>query len=84
MARESDVAFMLWDGKSSGTMVNVARMIAAGKPVVLYISSSKKFLTLRTRTDFESLLAASPHEIKAKVHRYIADHAPEFVQPNMF
>src|SRR5690348_17391465 len=43
MAEEADVGFMLWDGESSGTMVNAARLIAAGKAVVVYVGPEKAF-----------------------------------------
>ncbi len=51
MAEEADVGLMLWDGESSGTLVNAARLIAAGKPVVVYITPDKEFRTLNALTD---------------------------------
>src|SRR6185436_5377497 len=32
MADDADVALMLWDGQSSGTIVNVARLVSRAKP----------------------------------------------------
>jgi len=81
MAREAEFGLMLWDGKSSGTMVNVARLVSTGKPVVLYVSPAKAFYTLKTPTDLKSVLSTSPRDVTTRVHRYIAEHAREFAQP---
>lgn len=84
MARKADVGFMLWDGKSSGTIVNVARLIAAGKPAVVYVAPKKNFLTLRKTSDLQELLSACPREIQHRIDRYIAKHAEEYEQPSIF
>jgi adenine-specific DNA-methyltransferase len=82
MAEEADVGFMLWDGESSGTVVNAARLIAAGKPVVVYIAPDKEFRTLKSQLDLEALLSPCSSEIRQRIDRYVADHA--HAQPAMF
>ena len=82
MAENADVGLMLWDGESSGTVVNAARLIAAGKPVVVYIGPEKRFLTLKAQSDFEALLSPCPPAIRQRIDRYVADHA--HAQPAMF
>ncbi|MBI3811402.1 MAG: hypothetical protein HY283_04260 [Nitrospirae bacterium] len=84
MARESEFGLMLWDGESAGTMVNVARLVSAGKPVVLYVLPAKVFYTLKTPTDLEDVLSTSPRDVMMRVHRYITEHAREFAQPTIF
>ena len=84
MAREAEFGLMLWDGESSGTMVNVARLVSTGKPVVLYVSPAKVFYTVKTPTDLENVLSTSPRDVTVRVHRYIAEHAREFAQPAIF
>ncbi len=84
MPREAEFGFMLWDGKSSGTVVNAARMVSAAKSVVVYISPSKTFVTLKSRAELDSLLQNLPREAAAKVNRYIAEHAQEFAQASIF
>lgn len=84
MAREADFGLMLWDGESSGTLVNVARLVAANKPVVVYLSADRRFLTLRSRQDLETFLASRPEEVRSRVGEYIARYASEFGQPKMF
>jgi len=82
MAEEADVGLMLWDGESSGTVVNAARLIAAGKPVVVYIAPNKEFRTLKSQTDFEALLSPCSSEIRQRIDRYVTDHV--HAQPAMF
>ena len=77
MAEEADVGFMLWDGESSGTVVNAARLIAAGKPVVVYVAPEKRFLTVKTKSDFEELLSPCPTGIRNRIDRYVAQHATQ-------
>lgn len=84
MAREADVGLMLWDGQSSGTVVNAARLIAAGKPVVIYVAPEKEFRTLRSRFDFEALLTPCSADTRKRIDQYIADHAGEYSQHAMF
>lgn len=55
MGAEADYGFMIWDGKSRGTLTNIKDLIGRGKPVVVYEATSKSFTTLRSVEDFRSL-----------------------------
>ncbi|CDM64060.1 hypothetical protein PYK22_00052 [Pyrinomonas methylaliphatogenes] len=84
MANEADFGFMLWDGESPGTIVNVARLVSTSKPVVLYVYPRKLFLNLRTRADLDKLLGNTPVQVAAKLQRYIVEHAREFARSTIF
>ena len=56
MARVADCGFMIWDGKSKGTLVNVLRLLDLGKPVVIYFSPDCKCYTVRNETDLTELV----------------------------
>lgn len=43
MADEADVGLAMWDGQSSGTIVNVARLVARSKPAVVYVAPQRRF-----------------------------------------
>jgi len=75
MARKADVGLMIWDGESSGTMVNAARLVGSGKPVVIYIAPSKSFRTIKSAAQLDQLLSGVPSEIRSRIDRYIAEHA---------
>src|SRR5262245_36002469 len=84
MAREADYGLMLWDGRSTGTMVNVARMVAACKPVVVYISATKEFFTLKSRFDFDQLLSLCASGARSKINAYVSEHASELSSTRLF
>lgn len=56
MAEEGSVGFMLWDGKSRGTLANVLRLIKLGKKVVVYVAPSKEFNTVRNSVECDEFL----------------------------
>lgn len=84
MARRADMALMLWDGKSAGTMVNAARLVAARKPTVVYVAPQKAFRTLESPEDLDRLLESCPEEEKTHIHRRITEHVGEAVQLSVF
>ena len=55
MGNEADYALMLWDGKSRGTLTNIADLVQQEKPVVVYLAPSKSFVTLREPDQLELL-----------------------------
>jgi len=60
MADEGSIGFMLWDGKSRGTLANVLRLMEQGKKVVVYLAPSKQFTTLRNMSDWDQFIR-NPH-----------------------
>ena len=56
MTDRSSCGFMLWDGKSTGTLANVIRLIDQQKPVVVYRADSHEFTTLKNREDLNKFL----------------------------
>lgn len=84
MAREADAGLMLWDGESAGTIVNAARLLAAGKLTVVYVSSEESFATLRGPSDLDRLLSTCPRAVRARLDRYLAEHAREHSQAALF
>ena len=83
MARRADFGLMLWDGQSTGTLVNLARLVSAGKPAVLYVSPQRRFLTLKTREGLQHVLDSAEPGVRVRVADYISIYAPEFMQPSI-
>jgi adenine-specific DNA-methyltransferase len=81
MAREADVGLMIWDGESSGTMVNAARLVGSGKSVVVYVAPQKAFWTVKSPAQLEKLLLGCPVDTRQRIDRYISEHAQEYTQP---
>jgi len=57
MAAEATVGLMLWDGRSRGTLMNVLRLAAQDKPVVVYVQPRRSFVEVRRRRDLPVLLS---------------------------
>jgi probable addiction module antidote protein len=53
MAREADFGLMIWDGKSYGTVLNILRLIRAGKKAVLLNVPEKETITFKTTNDWQ-------------------------------
>jgi hypothetical protein len=56
MVPEADYGFVLWDGKSSGSINNVIELMKNGKPVVVYFGPDKSFYKLKDASDVRGLL----------------------------
>ena len=70
MAREASVGFMIWDGKSFGTLVNVLRLVRQEKSSVVYNVPKKEFCTVRNGSDWGSLLAQCDEELRQRFDRF--------------
>lgn len=84
MAEDADVGLALWDAQSTGTLVNVARLVARSKPAVVYVAPTKTFSTLKTPDDLATLLSFADADVRSRAEEYIHDHVAEFAQPQMF
>jgi hypothetical protein len=56
MAREADYGFMIWDGKSKGTLNNIINLLKLNKKILAYFSPTKEFCKLINLNDLENLL----------------------------
>jgi hypothetical protein len=69
MAEEASVGFMIWDGKSIGTLTNVFRLICQNKKVVIYIASSKQFSDLKDKADWHIFLSPSWNDLRERIEK---------------
>ena len=63
MANDASYGFMLWDGKSRGTLANVHRLLAHGKPVAVHHGPARRLVSLRSPDDFHKLGIASTADL---------------------
>jgi hypothetical protein len=56
MANEADFGFVLWDGKSVGSVNNIFELLKRCKPVVVYFGPEKQFYNLKYPSDVQALL----------------------------
>lgn len=69
MADEASIGFMIWDGKSIGTLANVFRLISQSKKVVIYTVPLKKFSDLKNKADLDVFLSSSGNDLRKQVEK---------------
>jgi hypothetical protein len=86
MAEEATVGLMIWDGKSKGTLMNVLRLLSAGKNATVYLSSLNKFISLKCVVDWESFVAAYASDQSEQIERLAASEqlVVKELQPALF
>jgi hypothetical protein len=72
MADEATVGFMIWDGKSVGTLANVFRLVNQHKKVVLYTVPRKQFSNLADEGDWRALVTCCRDAVRHRVEQYVA------------
>lgn len=55
MAKKADYGFMIWNGKSKGTLNNIVNLIKMEKKVLVYLTTVKNFYTVNTFEEIEML-----------------------------
>lgn len=60
MARDADYGFMIWDGKSKGTLNNIINLVNMDKTVLIYLFNQKKMIVIKKLSDLENLINECP------------------------
>lgn len=76
MAKEATVGFMLWDGESVGTMLNVWRLMRTQKTSLVYVQSQREFLQVRGQEDWRRLLGLADADARADIEKRIRGETP--------
>jgi hypothetical protein len=69
MAAQADFGFVLWDGKSAGSIGNVIELTNRAKKVVLYFAPDREFYKLASESDLTALLARCDPETAGSIKR---------------
>ena len=64
VARAADFGLMIWDGKSAGTILNVLRLVRAGKKAVLINVPENSATTFKVAKDWEAFLSRCSFELR--------------------
>ena len=87
MARKADFGLMIWDGKSPGTVLNVLRLVRAGKISVLFNVPEKAALNIKSSDQWEAFLAECSAQLRMDVkeratpEEWVGDHTES--QPSL-
>ena len=55
MARVADYGFMIWNGKSKGTLNNIFNLVKFNKKSLVYLTTTKQFYVINNNDDIEDL-----------------------------
>jgi hypothetical protein len=69
MAALTDFGFVLWDGKSVGSINNVYELVARKKKAVVYYSPDHKFCTITGKDQLQGFLARCDPETLGLIER---------------
>ena len=72
MAREADYGFMVWDGKSTGTLLNVLRLLRQDKKVVIYSVPEHKFAELKAYDQWDDFIAHYGADVRQETEKKAA------------
>jgi len=56
MAEDADYGFMIWNGKSKGTLNNIINLTNLGKKTLVYLMPEKKFYTILNMDEANNLI----------------------------
>lgn len=62
MAEDADYGFMLWDGKSLGTVSNIVELVKRGKKALVYFSPEHSFYPVLTAEQAKEIIKKSSDE----------------------
>lgn len=62
MSDDADYGFMVWDGKSKGTLNNIMNLLELNKPVLVYFYPKRKFFTLKSYRDLAEIMSFCARE----------------------
>lgn len=71
MAKRADIGFVLWDGKSTGSVANALELLKADKKVVVYYAPEKQFYNLSSMDDIERLLRKCRPDVLSTISRKV-------------
>lgn len=71
MADAADYGFMLWDGKSSGTIANVIELLKRRKKVLVYVAPERMFYSIAEVSDALQLLTKCDTKSVAAIQKKI-------------
>lgn len=64
MAKGADYGFMIWNGKSRGTLNNIINLIVENKKALIYFTPKDKFISINDKFKLEKLISICPEETK--------------------
>ena len=85
MSNEATYGFMVWDGKSTGTLLNVLRLLSQDKKVVVYNVPDRRFSELKAYDQWHAFMAPYGATLRSETEQEAAleDRAYKRDQPSL-
>ena len=64
MAEKADLGFMIWNGKSKGTLNNIINLRKKSKYIMLFLTTKKEFFEIKTDEDLLNIIRICSEETK--------------------
>lgn len=71
MADVADYGFVLWDGKSTGSINNVIELLKRNKESLVYFTLDKKFYSISNINELKELLNKCNSDVRRKIYNKI-------------
>jgi len=81
MADKAARGFMLWDGRSPGTLANVFRLLKQAKRSLVYEVPRKQFIRVENETDWQQLLSRCALEVRRRFRERVCPDAVKLHAP---
>ncbi|MFO1100399.1 MAG: addiction module antidote protein [Xanthobacteraceae bacterium] len=81
MAQRADYGLMIWDGKSPGTVLNILRLLKAGKKAVLLNTHDKSALNFRTGEDWSDFFLHMTDEFRSDLRKRATEDEWAYSEP---
>lgn len=79
MAREADFGLMIWNGMSSGTLLNLVRLSQAGKITILYDLPHKDILNFKTAEQTRAFILGCEVAIRSGIEKRATQEEKAFL-----
>lgn len=83
MACEADFGLMIWDGKSPGTVLNVLRLVQAGKISVLFNVSDKAAVTVKSVNQYRDFILRCDPSFQADLKERATTREWTVIEPDI-
>ena len=84
MAKQADIGFMIWNGKSRGTFNNIVNCIKLNKEVIIYYLTKRKFYYIKTMDDLYKFLDVNI-KLNYKLKKLLPEkETTEYIQACLF
>jgi hypothetical protein len=72
MSEEASFGFMIWDGESAGTLMNVLRLIKQNKKVEIFEAPKHRFLELKSESEWSDFFSGCSDEVRRRIEKLSA------------